>query len=268
MASRNLRSGLQQKGAPQVPAEISVLASPTPTATPDSDFEKYVKTGIEEIKSMFKDFQASLEFQSQRTTALEKRVNPLETKMKALEKKVQSHELSLKKMADAENKLERFSRRNNFRVVGLKEEPRENPMEVAKLFLSRHFRMDNASVERAHRDGPRLADKPRHFLVKLLSYQDKRYVMSHQRSFLAEENMYVIDDLTKKDREEKRTWTKQVQEAFKLGVRYHFSGGKWRDGKGNVAPFCAAQLAEVAVTTEANEEPPALAPVTPTGETT
>ena len=49
-----------------------------------------MRKGIEEIKSMFKDFQTSLEFQATRTSNLEKRVDPLERKMKILEQKVQN----------------------------------------------------------------------------------------------------------------------------------------------------------------------------------
>ena len=133
----------------------------------------------------------------------------------------------------------------------------ENPMDTAKLFLQRYFRMANPQIERAHRDGPKMADKPRHFLIKMLNYQDKQYVMTQQRNLLAETELFVLDDLTKKDREEKRKWRKQVQEAYQKGVKYHFAGGRWRDRKGNVAPFCAREpnpRAEPEAESEADSE--------------
>ena len=58
------------------------------------------------------------------------------------------------------------------------------PWILQVFFLQRHFRMDSPQIERAHRDGPKMADKPRHFLIKMLSYQDKRHVMSQQRNLL------------------------------------------------------------------------------------
>ena len=94
MAGRNLRSGSQQKSNPLTLADSLAKDSPTPTATSgkvDSEFEGFVRKGIEEIKSMFKDFQASLDFQANRTSNLEKRVNPLEKKVKILEQKVKKN---------------------------------------------------------------------------------------------------------------------------------------------------------------------------------
>ena len=100
--------------------------------------------------------------------------------------------------------------------------------------------MQTPQIERAHRDGPQMKDLPRHLLVKMLSFQDKRYVVSQQRKKLEKVKMYVIDDLTKKDREEKKRWLKEVNAAFQSGTRYHFSAGKWRQGRGTLAPFYTA----------------------------
>ena len=89
MTSRNLRSGLLPKGNAQASADTGVQIPPTQkTDKSDSDFEAYVRKGIDEIKLMFKDFEASLEFQDKRTTVLEQRVDPLEKKVRELEKKI------------------------------------------------------------------------------------------------------------------------------------------------------------------------------------
>ena len=264
MASRTLRSATGQKSSPQAPAEQLLVTSATPTAgQQNADFEQFVRGGIAEIKSMLEEFKVSLEFQAQRTTSLEQRVDPLEKKVTDLEKQLQQQELLIRKSLEADNKQERFSRKNNFRIVGLKEGNNENPMEMAKTVLQRHFGMENPRVERAHRDGPKMApDKPRHFLVRMLSYQDKRHILSQQRNALAETEMFIIDDLTKSDREEKKKWKTEVQEAFSAGIRYHFSSGKWRDRKGNLAPFYNTQMRRGNPTTT-RQEPPPLAPLRP-----
>ena len=264
MATRTLRSATGQKGSPLASAEQPDNTPATPIAEQqNANFEQDMRSGIAEIKSMLQDFRVSLEFQAQRTTDLEQRVDPLEKKVKDLEKQMQQQELMIRKAAEADNKQERFSRKNNFRIVGMKEENNENPMERAKFVLNRHFGMENPRLERAHRDGPKMApDKPRHFLVRMLSYQDKRYILSQQRNALAETGMFIIDDLTKPDREEKKRWKSEVQEAFSAGIRYHFSSGKWRDRKGNLAPFYNTRMHHGNPNTS-GQGPPPLAPLRP-----
>ena len=132
MASRTLRSATGQKSSPQASAEQLPDTPATPTAGQQSaNFEQFVRGGIAEIKSMLHEFKISLEFQAQRTTDLEQRVDPLEKKVTYLEKQLQQQELLIRKSLEADNKQERFSRKNNFRIVGLKKEVNENPMETA-----------------------------------------------------------------------------------------------------------------------------------------
>ena len=123
--------------------------------------------------------------------------------------------------------------------MGIPFQAREDCIAVAREFLVRHFQLESPKIERAHRDGPQKDNLPRHLLVKMLSYQDKRLVLTQQRNKLANSDIYIIDDLTRMDRDEKRKWQKEVQAAYQAGTRYHFSGGKWRDQNGALAPFYA-----------------------------
>ena len=104
-----------------------------------------------------------------------------------------------------------------------------------KKMLSVKFNLDApAQIERAHRDGKPGGSYPRHMLVKFLSFQTKLEVLRGQRAALQEDNaMFIVDDLTKRDLEEKRKYKDQVRIAYEHGMRYHFSAGKWR-GKGGV----------------------------------
>ena len=222
------------------PASRKLRAMETQTEQAASEFESFVRKGISDIREMLTGFEEALEFQSRRTTVLEQKVEPLERKVSNLDSRMQSFEQRVQQIEFAENKLERFSRRNNFRIVGVPQLPNENPMQVATNLLKDLFGLVDPKIERAHRDGPQLKNLPRHLLVKMLSYQDKRYIVSQQRAKLEKEKFYIIDDLTKKDREEKRKWKKEVQQAFQAGIRYHFSAGRWRDGRGIPAAFYAA----------------------------
>ncbi|XP_071504522.1 uncharacterized protein [Diadema antillarum] len=138
----------------------------------------------------------------------------------------------------AVNKSERFLRRNNVRIVGIPEAPpgdeREDCIQASEKILRDKFNI-TAKVERAHRDGLKSKDRPRHILVKLLSYRDKVDVMRSCRNVLNNENYFIIDDLTAVDLAEKKRWSKQVQQLYSSGTKLRFYAGKWRQLGG--APY-------------------------------
>ena len=61
--------------------------------------------------------------------------------------------------------------------------------------------------------------------------------MRTQRQRLEKAPFYIIDDLTGKDREEKKKWNKEVQDAYHKGNKFIFIAGRWRERNGNLAPF-------------------------------
>lgn len=101
--------------------------------------------------------------------------------------------------------------------------------------------MEDVEVERAHRDGRvyrgKGAPRPRHILVKLLRYTDKVNLLKCWRQSLKDESYRVVEDLTKIDHEEKKKWSQEVSDLYEKGVKLRFSGGMWRDRRGNKAPF-------------------------------
>ena len=90
----------------------------------------------------------------------------------------------------------------------------------------------NCRVERAHRDGRRFDDKPRHILFKLLSYRQKVDVMRRAREVLKDEAYFFVDDLTPSDLQEKQKHVKKVQELYQQGTKLRFFAGKWRGAGG------------------------------------
>ncbi|XP_063970001.1 uncharacterized protein LOC129278366 [Lytechinus pictus] len=194
---------------------------------------------IEAVESLLGD---SLEFERQRVNDLQVKQNHLETRIKNLEEEVA-------KNGAATNKSERFSRRNNIRLVGIDEyqQPTSLPADSASSSDSssasephqedcitlaedklRSFFGITSKVERAHRDGRKTNGRPRHILVKLLSYRDKVDVMKRARSVLKNQSFFIIDDLTSADLQEKRKWSKQVQALYAQGTKLRFYAGKWR----------------------------------------
>ena len=59
------------------------------------------------------------------------------------------------------NKVERFSCRNNLRLIGVPESEDENVKAIVTDILTSKFKMENVEVERAHRDG-----KPRTYMYE------------------------------------------------------------------------------------------------------
>ena len=212
-------------------ADNAAATDSTTGATASTDFEAFVRSGITDIRNKLESLELSIEFQSQRTSDLEQRMTPLEIHVKELQKKVDAMESKIKNSEEAENKLERFSRKNNIRIVGIKKESGENTLAIAAKVFEDFFHIQ-PRVERAHRDGASNTGHPQHILVKLLSYQDKRDIMARRRDVLKDQSFFITDDLTKKDLEEKRKYAKEAADAYCRGERLHFSAGKWRNKTG------------------------------------
>nr|XP_054760979.1 uncharacterized protein LOC129267274 [Lytechinus pictus] len=214
--------------------------------------EKAVDRLAKKIEAVESLLGASVEYERQRVNALQDHQQRLEAKLQVLEQEVSKLRADAVKNEAAVNKSERFSRRNNIRIVGIDEtEPTsrsddigatsqpqqsENCIAIVEDKLRSLFGI-SSKVERAHRDGKKVSGKPRHILVKLLSYRDKVEVMKKARDVLKKEKFFIIDDLTSADLHEKRKWAKQVQSLYTQGVRMRFYAGKWRLRGGDAYNF-------------------------------
>ena len=185
-----------------------------------SEFEHFVGQTLTEIQSGQRDLRNrmhrleenindSIEFQSER-------IDGLELKMKELDRLTEVVAKAEKIMADhAEqvNKLERFSRRNNLRIIGFPQQKGEDCLALSCDLLKEKFQMPDVKLERAHRDGPKMDGKPQHLLVKLNCYQDKIKILQQQRQVLSSAPFFCVEDLTRADLQEKRKWSAQVSSA-------------------------------------------------------
>lgn len=175
-----------------------------------------------------------MEFQSKRIDDLEAAMQCNDKSMEELSRKVKSTEHSLQAAYAEINKLERMSKRNNFRIVGIPPVPNENCEDIFLSTVLPNFENPPViQVERCHRDGRDRPERPAHILVRCLSYKDKVYIMKFCRKALAGQSYFIVDDLTRTDLLEKRKFANQVRDLYNQGVKLRFSGGKWRcsDGK-------------------------------------
>lgn len=191
---------------------------------------------LQDLKRIERDFDKAINLIEKRMDDIEVQNKQRDEKIKILELKVEELTKANKQHTDSINVQERFSRRNNLRIVGFSTSDGENPLEIAKGVLEK-VGIPNVSIERAHRDGRFQPTRPRHILVKLSFYQDKLTALKQQRSKLANESFFITDDLTKSDLAEKRKWSRQVSELYRAGTKLRFSAGKWRDSNGKQYDF-------------------------------
>lgn len=225
------------------PSYASVAASPPGLSHSATDLRKHVHTSIadfqekvsntlddlfDQMKTLERELNKSIEFQTARIDELSAKVEPLtkenselKTRVLQLENQVGTHE-------DLLNKQERFSRRNNLRIVGVTATTGENCIEFVEDVILRKFNIPGVTVERAHRDGRGTEGRSPHILVKLLSYRDKIDILKQSRAILSTEQYFILDDLTKTDLAEKKKWSKKVNKLYLQGTKLRFSAGKWR----------------------------------------
>lgn len=131
-------------------------------------------------------------------------------------------------LQDKTNSLERYSRRNNMRLVGIEETTGEDPMALVKAVLCDDFEMESPQVERAHRVGkPRQIDgkKTRHIIFKLRHFDDKLNILRKKWEVLKDKPHYIVDDLTDADLEAKQRLKPVMDEARRQKKTVKFSKG-------------------------------------------
>ena len=155
-------------------------------------------------------------------------------KLDALEEKVLYMSISQTQFGDKINNHERFSRKNNIRILGMRFSPNENCISKSTEYLSNLLQRD-VKIEQAHRDGRAPTGKDRHILVRCSFYQDKCDILKAAKASFRCSHIYIIEDLTPLDLKEKKKWSANVSKLYKDGVKLRFRNGKWRQADG--APY-------------------------------
>ncbi|XP_033644495.1 uncharacterized protein LOC117304103 [Asterias rubens] len=244
----NLTMGPKRKG-PRAPANVEPNPATSGEDSPDiddrrkqsgadsSDFQVFVRATLNKLvegqRLLEAQLGASIEFNSGRITTLEKNKTEVEGDIRDLKQEVGTLRDQLDRQQSEINKQERFSRRNNFRVVGMERVEGENCLErIEDLLIDKFHWVDAPRIERAHRDGQDRTGKPAHILVKMLSYRDKITVLKSHRSALEGLPLFVVDDLTAKDGAERYKWKLEVKKLYDRGTKLRFFAGFWRNSTG------------------------------------
>ncbi|KAJ8049152.1 hypothetical protein HOLleu_01767 [Holothuria leucospilota] len=125
-------------------------------------FQTVIDRVVNELKGSLKhledDLGKAIEFQANRISVCEASIDDNNSKIESLTDRVST--------TSEVNKLERMSRRNNFRIVGISESPNEVCEDIfLTMVLPKFADAPQISVERCHRDGKSSAHGPPHILA-------------------------------------------------------------------------------------------------------
>ena len=147
-----------------------------------------------------------------------------------LQSDMASAQTTISKLLEANNKLERFSRKNNLRLVGYPETQNEKPHKIVKDVLKDDFGLPYIEVDKAHRRGKsvELPDKtkvPRQIIFKVLRHTDKVEIFKRKREALENKDYYITDDLTDQDLEKKTRLQPVIDKALSENRKVKFVDG-------------------------------------------
>ncbi|KAK7885915.1 hypothetical protein WMY93_025536 [Mugilogobius chulae] len=205
-------------------AERLIASLETNQHTLSSKLEKIDKT----VQSISKDLKEVKD----RVSDTEKRISTLEDE---LEKEKSSVQVLCKQVSNISAKLddlEARSRRNNIRIIGLKEGTEsDNLMELLdRLFryiLDLEERDASPEVDRAHRalrPRPDPGDAPRAITVRLLRWRDKQKLLmagkKKNKALLWDgQPFYIRQDLTAEVRRQRAEYNGIIEELKKMDIR-------------------------------------------------
>ncbi|RXN14656.1 cytoplasmic dynein 2 heavy chain 1-like protein [Labeo rohita] len=137
---------------------------------------------------------------------------------------------SHKDLASRTSELERYKRRWNLRINGMKEKPEEDPRrEVIVLFaeIAPHLvqKLDDI-VDTVHRIGKKEPGKPRQMIVEfaMRKYRDEFWQSTKNSSVCRDRGVRFAEDLTKEDRLARAALWPLIDQARKAGKKAYFRG--------------------------------------------
>jgi hypothetical protein len=117
--------------------------------------------------------------------------------------------------------LEDRNRRNNLRIVGIKEESNETNEEILrkiKTLIKEDLKINQSiTIERAHRVG-KFEKRPRTIVCKILNWQDKETILKNARK-LKGKNIFLNEDFSEE--------TTRIRRELFAQAKIHRSNGKY-----------------------------------------
>lgn len=160
---------------------------------------------IEGLKAALCDSQVVEALKAAVTEPLQKEINELKGIIVQKDKQLTDLETQLKDLQHKCDSNEQYSRRNNLRIYGLRENPDENLTETVTSLLNKELELQppltHADIDRVHRIGPNKPgnqQQPRQCILKLTTYQARaRIYKARTKLRRSQTRLFINEDLTK-----------------------------------------------------------------------
>lgn len=180
------------------------------------------------IEKSIGDIKGSMNENKKSLKSLDEEMNSIFKRTRKLEDDLYYALDELDKAKEHSNRLERFSRENNLRLLNFREERDENVFDIVKSVLTR-IGMPNAEVMEAQRTCKRAVQGgrtlPRQIIFKLLRHTDKQYALKYQRERLSDVHSIWLMILLKWTYK-RRNRTSLIEDAKANDKRYKFRNDK------------------------------------------
>ena len=157
------------------------------------DMEAIIDKRVGALKT---EYDGKIKVLKTENNKLQTRVDDLETENADLRDDLATMQNEIGEMKWRGDELEQYSRRNSFRISGIREnDPRstdEITMDIANKY---NIDVDIKDIDRSHRVGIKADGRNRAILVKCTSYRAKRAFMEKKQDL--EDDLFFNDDLTK-----------------------------------------------------------------------
>ena len=193
--------------------------------------EKAFLSAIEVMKEQFQaritapetrvtDLTSSLEYTQAEVLELKEHVKALENDKNNNLKNIEDSASKVKELENRCNYLDDYSRRHNLRITGIEEQQSETWEQTATKVtsvLQSKLQLPALSLERAHRVGPRQADRPRPSIVaRFERYCDREAVLRNARK-LKGTGVYINEDLCAASHAVRTSLMPQLKQARSVG---------------------------------------------------
>lgn len=229
---------IREKMAEREYGYIGEEGEPDLTQRLENVIEKAIDSVTMELRNLQKEFSKELKAHAEEIEKLKKENKKIKQQGEEFKDKLCQLEKAQEDFNSSLNKQERFSRRNNIRIVGYKTGKNENCIAIAKEVFEK-VGLTDCCIERAHRDGRTVEGRDRHILVKVSFFQNKLFILKNARKELEQHPFFITDDYTAIDLREKKKWSTRVSDLYKKGTRLRFQRGLWRREDGR--PFNFAE---------------------------
>ncbi|KAJ8028602.1 hypothetical protein HOLleu_30892 [Holothuria leucospilota] len=149
---------------------------------------------LKKLLKIRSDFSRAIAEQKKAIETVKAENAQLKEKCHVLETRISGPEKFQDEHSALHNKHDRFSRKNNIRIVGFPTVPQETCFQIVKVVIVK-IGIPDCNLER----GQKINGRDSHTLVKLTYFQDKIFVMKNARKALINEGYYIVKDLTKID---------------------------------------------------------------------